>query len=76
MYEAAKKSAVPLDADCHQGACGMDPVRIVSGAEHLNSVGGTERNTLEDLCSLTPGPYRLACMARVSGPVVVEVVKQ
>ena len=54
----------------------MDAVRIVSGTEHLNAPGGTERGTLEDLCSLEPGRYRLACMARVNGPVTVEPVKQ
>ncbi|MBI4264111.1 MAG: FHA domain-containing protein [Acidobacteria bacterium] len=76
ICEAAEAAGIRLDADCHQGACGMDPVRVVSGAEHLNAPGSTERNTLEDLCSLQPGPYRLACMARVNGPVTVETVKQ
>lgn len=75
ICEAAEKAGIKLEADCHQGVCGMDPVKVVAGAEHLNAVGGTERSTLEDLCSLEPGKYRLACMARVSGPVKVEVVK-
>lgn len=76
ICEAAEKAGVKIEADCHQGVCGMDPVRIIEGAEHLNPIGGTERSTLEDLCSLDPGPYRLACMARVSGAVKVAVLKQ
>ena len=76
ICEAAEKAGIKLEADCHQGVCGMDPVKILSGSEHLNAIGGTERSTLEDLCSVEPGPYRLACMARVSGPVKIAVVKQ
>ena len=76
ICEAAEKAGIKLEADCHQGVCGMDPVKVLSGGEHLNAIGGTERSTLEDLCSVEPGPYRLACMARVSGPVKVTVVKQ
>lgn len=76
ICEAVEKAGIKLEADCHAGVCGMDPVRVVSGAEHLNAPGATEAGTLEDLCSLEPGPYRLACMARVSGPVAIEVIKQ
>jgi len=76
ICEAAEKAGIKLEADCHQGVCGMDPVKVLSGAEHLNAIGGTERSTLEDLCSVEPGPYRLACMARISGPVKVDIVKQ
>ena len=75
ICEAAEKAGIKLEADCHQGVCGMDPVKVISGATHLNAISGTERSTLEDLCSLEPGKYRLACMARVSGPVKVQIVK-
>ena len=76
ICEAAEAAGIKLDADCHQGVCGMDPVKIISGVEHLNAMTGTERSTLEDLCSLEPGKHRLACMARVSGPVTVTIIKQ
>jgi thioredoxin reductase/pSer/pThr/pTyr-binding forkhead associated (FHA) protein/ferredoxin len=76
ICEAAEHAGIKLDADCHAGVCGMDPVKVISGAEHLSALGGSERSTLEDLCSLEPGPHRLACMARVSGPVVVDILKQ
>ena len=76
ICEAAEHAGIKMDADCHQGVCGMDPVKVISGGENLNPMGGTEKGTLEDLCSLEPGPYRLACMARISGPVVVDIIKQ
>ena len=75
ILEAAERAGIKIDADCHQGVCGMDPVKVIGGAENLNAIGGAERSTLEDLCSLDPGPYRLACMARVSGPVKVAIKK-
>ncbi len=76
ICEAAEAAHIKLDADCHQGVCGMDPVRVISGAEFLSPMSDGEKGTLEDLCSLKAGEHRLACMARVSGPVVVEPVKQ
>jgi thioredoxin reductase/pSer/pThr/pTyr-binding forkhead associated (FHA) protein/ferredoxin len=76
ICEAAEHAGIKMDADCHQGVCGMDPVKVISGGEHLSAMGSAEKGTLEDLCSLEPGPYRLACMARVSGPVVVDIIKQ
>ena len=76
IFEAAEHGGFKMDADCHQGVCGMDPVKVISGAENLGPMGGTEKGTLEDLCSLEPGPYRLACMARLNGTVVVDIVKQ
>lgn len=75
ICEAAEQAGIKLDADCHQGVCGIDAVKVLEGAEHLNAVTGTERSTLEDICELTPGPHRLACVARVSGPVRVAIVK-
>jgi hypothetical protein len=54
----------------------MDPVKVISGGEFLSPMSDGEKGTLEDLCSLKPGEHRLACMARVSGPVVVDPIKQ
>ena len=76
ILEAAEKAGIKLDFDCRSGSCGIDPVRVISGGEHLNALGSQERDTLEDLLSMEPGPHRLACMARVMGPVVVEPIKQ
>jgi len=75
ICDAAVKAGIKMDADCHQGVCGMDPIKIVGGAEHLNPISRKERSTLEDLCDLEPGKYRLACVTRITGPVVIEKVK-
>jgi len=75
ICDAAGKAGIKMDADCHQGVCGMDPIKIVGGAEHLSPIGRAERSTLEDLCDLEPGKYRLACVTRITGPVVIEKVK-
>ena len=32
ICEAAEKAGVKLDADCHQGVCGMDPVKVLPAA--------------------------------------------
>jgi len=75
ICDVAEKNGVNLKAECHIGSCGVDPVRILSGLENMNDVGDEERGTLEDICNLQPGEYRLACVAKPKGPVVVEVVK-
>lgn len=69
----AEANGVRITAECHAGLCGSDPVRILSGREHLAPPGDAERETLEEICGLEPGPYRLACQLRVSEPVEVEV---
>ena len=74
ICEVAEANDVTLSADCHSGICGSDPVRIVSGADHLNPMSDAERQTLEDICAVEPGAHRLACVSRPTGPVVVEVV--
>lgn len=75
VCEAAEANGIALNAECHAGICGSDPVKILKGAENLSDVDPGEADTLEDLCDLEPGPCRLACMARVKGPVEVEIVK-
>lgn len=56
------------------GVCGADPVAIVSGMEHLAKVSDEERNTLERL-GLADNT-RMACCARVRGPVCVSLTPE
>jgi len=75
LCEAAEMAGVTLNAECHSGICGSDPVRILAGLENVaNEPGRQEKETLEDLCELEPGPCRLACMMRLQGPVKVEIL--
>jgi thioredoxin reductase/pSer/pThr/pTyr-binding forkhead associated (FHA) protein/ferredoxin len=76
ICEIAEKHGLKLKADCRIGSCGSDPVRIVSGVENMNEIGDEEQETLEDINKLEPGKYRLACMAKPRGPVVVEILEQ
>jgi ferredoxin/pSer/pThr/pTyr-binding forkhead associated (FHA) protein/thioredoxin reductase len=74
ICEAAERAGIQINAECHSGICGSDPIRILNGAENLaDEPGEQERETLEELCELEPGKSRLACLARVRGPVEVEI---
>ncbi|GEM_PF-702336 len=76
ICEIAEKNGLKLKADCRIGSCGIDPIRIISGAENMSPLGDEEQGTLEDINKLAPGKFRLACMAKPNGPVVVEILEQ
>jgi nitrite reductase (NADH) large subunit len=59
-----------MESGCRMGMCGSDPVRIVEGEGNLSAMRSAERRTLERL-GLGTG-CRMACVARVQGPVVVD----
>lgn len=67
LLEVAERLELPLEPGCRMGVCGADPVCVLDGHEHLSPVGAAERATLERL-GLAEGT-RMACCARVSGPV-------
>ena len=73
VLDAADEHDVFIDWECRKGTCGCDPIRVVSGTEHMSPVGNDEAKTLKDL-GLEPGAYRLACVAKVQGPVVIETM--
>ena len=73
ILDVAENNDVDIDYECRIGMCGCDLIRIVEGHAHLNEPTDQEIRTIERR-GLKPDAYRLACMARVSGPVVVEVV--
>lgn len=75
IYRAAEENGVEIDVECEMGLCGMDPIRIVSGQQHLNPFSEQEAEALRKK-GLEPGRYRFACVARSSGPVVVEILEQ
>ena len=73
ILDVAENNDIDIDYECRIGMCGCDLIRIVEGHEHLNEPTDQEIRTIERR-GLEPDTYRLACMARVSGPVVVEIV--
>jgi pSer/pThr/pTyr-binding forkhead associated (FHA) protein/ferredoxin len=76
ICEAAEGNGVPIDAECHAGMCGSDPIRIHSGHENLNALSDAEKDTIEDLCGLDPSECRMACMVRPTGPVEVDLEQE
>ena len=75
LCEAAERAGIEINAECHSGICGSDPVRILAGAENLTGPPeDQERETLEELCELEPGECRLACLVRARGPIEVEIL--
>lgn len=70
LLEVAESHKQPLTPGCRMGLCGADPVRVISGMEHLPPVSAEEKSTLDRLG--LGGNCRLACMCKVSGPVVVS----
>ena len=70
LLDIAEISQVPMESGCRMGMCGSDPVRILEGEENLSPMRSAERRTLERL-GLVSG-CRMACVARVQGPVVVD----
>lgn len=77
VLNIARNNNVPINYECESGRCGYDPVKIISGQEHLSELDEDEEGwTLEEVCHLKPGEHRLACLLKTRGPVVVEVVQK
>lgn len=71
----AEKNGIKIVAECHAGICGSDPIKIIAGAEKLNAMTAAEKEALEDICGLSTADHRLACMAKPTGAVEVEILK-
>jgi nitrite reductase (NADH) large subunit len=71
LLDVAEGAEQPIEAGCRMGVCGADPVCVMAGMEHLSELGADEKATLERL-GLDPAVNRMACCARVHGPVTVS----
>ncbi len=75
ICDVAEAHGLAIKAECHMGICGSDPIRILAGLENLAAPPDSgESETLEDICGLSSGINRLACKARIKGPVTVELL--
>lgn len=74
LLEVIEGGGLPIESGCRMGMCGADPVAVLAGMEHLSPLGDDERTTLERLG--LSGNARLACCARVRGPVTVALKPQ
>jgi ferredoxin/thioredoxin reductase len=71
VLELAERCGLALEAGCRMGICGADPVAIVEGLDNLAPPGEDEQATLARL-GYAPNT-RMACCARVRGPVSVAL---
>jgi nitrite reductase (NADH) large subunit len=74
LLEVVERHGLAIEAGCRMGMCGSDPVCVVSGAEHLSPVDDEERVTLERLGFADS--TRMACSARVTGPVAISLTPE
>jgi len=69
LLDLAEAHQVPIQSGCRMGMCGADPVRILEGSANLSVATSQEKATLDRLG--LAAACRLACSARVQGPVKV-----
>ena len=75
LFDAGGKAAAGIETTCvGKGTCGLCRVKILAGAEHLTPYTDEERKHLGNVYHLTK--VRLSCRTRVSGDVVIEVVRK
>lgn len=67
----ATTMGLDLRVGCMMGVCGVDPVTVVAGEQHLSRRGDEEEETLSRLG--LSGRCRMACMAMVQGGISVDL---
>ncbi|NRB28597.1 MAG: FAD-dependent oxidoreductase, partial [Roseibacillus sp.] len=67
----ATTMGLDLRVGCMMGVCGVDPVTVVEGGEHLSVRGVEEEETIARLG--LSGRCRMACMATVRGDISVQM---
>jgi nitrite reductase (NADH) large subunit len=70
LLDAIESAGLKINYGCRAGLCGADAVVVCEGGKHLSAAGDDETATLRRLG--LEGKARLACMCRVSGPVVID----
>ncbi len=78
FVESGSKLGQPLSWECHTGACGLCVVEVVEGSENLcaDDAMAAEQDVLLKTAGggIRAGRYRLACLARIDGPVCLRRV--
>ena len=74
LLAIAESCGLQIESGCRMGICGADPVAILEGMGSVSPLGDDERMTLARL-GLADNT-RLACCARVDGPVTVSLTPQ
>lgn len=71
LLEIMEAEKLPVQSGCRVGMCGADPVTILEGYENLDPPSEEEKATLLRLG--VSERSRMACCARVKGPVTVSL---
>jgi NAD(P)H-nitrite reductase large subunit/ferredoxin len=71
LLDVLEGGGLPIEAGCRMGLCGSDPVVVADGGDGLSPPGADERATLARLGA--PPGARLACCARLLGPVSISL---
>jgi len=74
LLAIAESCGLQIESGCRMGICGADPVAVLEGMGAISPLGDDERATLARL-GLADNT-RLACCARVNGPVTVSLTPQ
>lgn len=74
LLAVAEQCGLTIESGCRMGICGADPIAVLAGLEHLSPSGDDERATLARL-GLAENA-RLACCARIHGPVTVSLAPE
>ena len=75
LLEVAEDNEIPIECECRGGTCGFDPVRVISGGEHLEPKGDLEAKYLGE--KGYGEDCRFACMAVLcGGPVEIEILNR
>jgi len=75
VFDAGARVSAGIETSCvGKGTCGLCRVRILAGAEHLPAFTDEERKHLGNVYHITK--VRLSCRCKVTGDVVVEVVRK
>ena len=71
ILDVAENNNLRIEAGCRMGVCGADPIAILKGQENLSPISDDEQSTLDRLGWAKN--TRMACCARVRGPVSVAL---
>ncbi len=71
ILDVAESNDLHIEAGCRMGMCGADPIAILKGMGNLSPISEEEQATLDRLGKASN--TRMACCARVRGPVEVAL---
>jgi nitrite reductase (NADH) large subunit len=74
LLEVAEAARLPIEVGCRMGMCGADPIAVVEGLDRLSPIEEVEAKTLDRLG--LAANTRMACCARVNGPVCVSLAPE